>query len=78
LKFIIGLANAARIYLYFDVVERLAWSNDAESYAAGSVATTQHVSDHSTRRHMYRDLKFQAHATDILTFQFPINYSCVD
>jgi hypothetical protein len=26
-------------YLYFDVVEGLAWSNDPESYAGGSIAT---------------------------------------
>jgi hypothetical protein len=28
-----------RRYLYFDVVVGLAWSNDSESYAGGSVAT---------------------------------------
>jgi hypothetical protein len=28
-----------RRYLYFDVVVGLAWSNDPESYAGGSVAT---------------------------------------
>jgi hypothetical protein len=27
------------MYLYFDVVVGLAWSNDSESYAGGSVAT---------------------------------------
>jgi len=39
LKFVIRLTNAARIFPYFDVVERLAWSNDPESYVGGSVAT---------------------------------------
>jgi hypothetical protein len=34
-----GFIKPHRRYLYFDVVVGLAWSNDPESYAGGSVAT---------------------------------------
>jgi hypothetical protein len=35
----VSIPPPPRWYLYFDVVEGLAWSNDPESYAGGSIAT---------------------------------------